>query len=355
VSLSIQLSGRRGPLDLDFDLKLPEHGVTAIFGPSGAGKTSLLRAVAGLDRIEGRIALGSHVFQDTAREIWIPTEQRRVGFVFQEGALFPHLSVDGNLAYADRRAGDGTGLDRKEVLAMVGLEGILDRRTSELSAGQRQRVGLGRALLARPKLLLLDEPLANLDREAREEILSALEGLGRRFEIPTLYVTHSWAEVDRLADQVVRIFQGRTEVACSPQEIAAEIDSEGDWDDEVGVLVAAEVARHDEDLRLTELEFSGGRILLPLRDFEVGRRLRVRFLARDISLTRQRAEETSILNIFPAFVLDVKRPESSQPLVILEVGNEVLFARISYGSLLALGLQAGSQVWAQVKGVALRP
>ncbi|MBZ0111108.1 MAG: molybdenum ABC transporter ATP-binding protein [Thermoanaerobaculia bacterium] len=355
MSLSIRLSGRRGRLDLDCDLTLPEHGVTAIFGPSGAGKTSLLRAVAGLERIDGRVALGSRVWQDTAARTWLPPERREVGFVFQEGALFPHLSVGGNLEYADRRATNGTGLERREVIAMVGLERLLERRPGELSAGQRQRVALGRALLARPRLLLLDEPLANLDREAREEILSALEALGRRFELPTLYVTHSWAEVDRLADQVVRLSGGKTEAPGAPQEIAAQIDPEGDWDGEIGVLVAAQVASHDEDLRLTELNFSGGKIRLPQRDLEVGRHLRVRFLARDISLTRQRAEETSILNIFSASVLEIRGAESSQPLVTLQVGEEVLLARISYGSLLALRLEPGSRVWAQVKGVALRP
>ena len=355
MTLSVDLSGNRGAFKMHFEFELPTSGVTVLFGSSGAGKTSLLRAIAGLDRLTGCVRFKDEVWQDSSRRRWLEVPNRGVGMVFQEGELFPHLSVEENLNYAEARARSSRGvIEKGELIETMRLGPLLQSFPGRLSTGQKQRVALSRTLLSRPRILLLDEPLANLDLPAREEILTMLETLRLGSDLPILYVTHSWAEMDRLADRVVRLVCGRVAQIGQPAEIG-DGDEGSEPETDLGVLVEAVVAQHLEEERLTELSFAGGRIQMPRRQLGIGKEVRVRFLARDVSLTRQRAVDTSILNIFEGQVVAVRRPDTSQPIIVLDVSGETLLARVTYRSLRALDLAPGVRVWAQIKGVALVP
>ena len=209
--LSFRLRGRFGDFALDAEAEVPGEGITALVGPSGSGKTTLLRCLAGLARADGRVAVGDAVWQDASR--FTPTWRRGVGLVFQEPSLLAHLSVRRNLLFAHRRAGGGEGPGLEEVVEMLGLTPLLARSPDVLSGGERQRVAIARALLSRPVLLLMDEPLSSLDAASKAEVMPYLEALHRRLKLPILYVSHDAAEVERLADRVIRMRGGRLEVA----------------------------------------------------------------------------------------------------------------------------------------------
>ncbi len=355
MSLEVALRGRRGEFELSVDLSLPAAGVSALFGPSGAGKTTLLRAIAGLEHWPGRVSFGGESWQDDPERTFLPVERRELGFVFQSGALFEHLNVADNLRYGARRRRPRTEALADEVVDGLGLRGLLARSARELSAGQRQRVALGRAVLSAPRLLLLDEPLANLDAQARREILRDLERVVRRGALPVLYVTHAWNEVERLAERVILLEEGRVREVGAVPEVSARLEPTGDWEDEVGVVVEVEVVGHHDEDRLTELAFGGGRLYVPRRELPLASRRRIRILARDVSLTLASAVGTSILNILPVEVVEVRRLESNQPLVVLDLGGGRLLARVTHRSVRTLEIAPGRQLWAQIKGVALLP
>ena len=354
--LQVRLRHRRRDFALEVDISVPSRGITALFGPSGAGKTSCLRAMAGLERdIEGRIALGGEVWQDSAARRFVPTHRRRIGYVFQEASLFPHLSVSGNLDYGLRRAGPHARVDRGRLLEQFGVNRLLARKVGDLSGGERQRVAIVRALLADPVLLLFDEPLSALDAAARGALLSCLEQLHTELAVPMVYVSHAIDEVTRLADHLVVMDAGRVVAQGSLQSTLARGDLPPAMIDQLGVVIEGQVVAQDPLDRLSELAFEGGRLWLPQRAEHVGDRLRCRIGTRDVVLSTQPpVGDSSALNIIEAVVvgmIDATHP--SQCLVQLDVHGTTLLAGITRRSWRALALAPGVRVWAQVKATAL--
>lgn len=330
-------------------------GVTALFGRSGAGKSSLVNLLAGLERPEaGHIVLGERVLFDAAAGIDLPPEQRRLGYVFQEGRLFPHLSVEGNLRYGLRLAPAGERhQDFTEIVRLLGLEGLLRRRPGTLSGGEKQRVAIGRALLASPRLLLMDEPMASLDAQHKSEILPFIERLRDALGVPIVYVSHAIEEVIRLADTMVLLSDGRT-VASGPVEgIMSRLDLRpltGRY--EAGAVLAVRVAGSDDRFQLTRLAFDGGTMLVPRLELAEGTWLRVRVRARDVALSLNRPEGTSVLNVFPGKVVEIEDRGGPQADVLIDIGRP-LIARITRKSVHELGLIPGRRVFAMVKAIAV--
>lgn len=351
--LEIRCRLERGDFTLDADLRLPATGITAIFGASGSGKTTLLRCVAGLEHAaSARIAVAGEAWQDSAAGLFVPTHRRPLGYVFQEASLFDHLDVRGNLAFAQKRAGGGA--DLQPLLDLLGIADLLDRRPHQLSGGERQRVAIARALATQPRVLLLDEPLAALDLSRRREILPWLERLHRELRIPMLYVTHSGDEVARLADHLVLLEAGRVRASGPLRELLARVDLPAVPGEEPGALLEAGVAERDERWHLARVAFDGGSLWLPDAGLAIGHAVRVRVLARDVSLALQPPAGTSIQNMLSCRVLAIAPgAHPAQAMVQLACGGSVLLARVTGRAVDTLGLQAGSPVWAQVKSAAL--
>jgi molybdate transport system ATP-binding protein len=352
MTLSVAIEHAFPGFDLDVMFQAPA-GVTALFGRSGAGKTSVVDAVAGLLRPQrGRIAIDGHVLFDSEARILVPPHRRQIGYVFQDGRLFPHLSVRGNLTYA-RRSGEGAAFTH--VVDLLGIGALLDRRPGRLSGGEAQRVAIGRALLARPRLLLMDEPLSSLDEPRRAEILPYLERLRDETRIPILYVSHTLAEVGRLATTVVALQGGRVvragptaEVLSDPEAVPAlGVRSAG------SVLPGLIVAHHQDGL--TEISVSAGTMFLPRVSAEPGDALRIRIAAQDVMLSLTRPEGLSALNVLPATVTALHLGEGPGVAVALRAGDDALLARITRRSAEALGLAPGVSCHAVMKAVAVAP
>ena len=344
----------RSDFRLDVDLQLPGRGISALFGHSGSGKTTCLRAMAGLERApDGYFAIGDEVWQDEAHGLFVPPHQRALGVVFQEASLFPHLSVRRNMEYGRQRSAGTPGFALTEVGELLGIDHLLERMPSQLSGGERQRVAIGRALLAAPKILLMDEPLAALDLKRKLEILPYLERLHRELALPIIYVSHAPDEVARLADHLVLLDQGRTVASGPLNEVLARLDLPEAFADDAGVVIEARVAEHEAD-ELTRLEFAGGQIYVSQRSEPVGTPLRCRIHARDVSIALERPRASSIVNILPATVSAVAATDTpGHVLVQMRVGSTLLLARITERSQHELEIAAGRTVWAQIKGVAL--
>lgn len=340
---------------LEVDLELPGRGVTALFGHSGSGKTTLLRCLAGLEQHgQGFLQFNGDVWQDSARGVFRPTHQRPLGYVFQEASLFPHLSVRKNLDYGRKRVNSGHKVSLDHAVELLGIGHLLDRMPDRLSGGERQRVAIARALATSPELLLMDEPLAALDLKRKNEILPYLERLHDKLEIPVCYVSHLPDEVARLADHVVLLAEGRVVAAGGLRETLARLDLPTAFTEDAGVVIEAVVAEHDERYHLTRLDFPGGSAVVARRPEALGRRLRFRVHARDVSLTLARAEETSILNLLPVTVTEIAAADTpAHVLVRLDAGGTPLIARITRRSLDHLNVVPGKSLWAQIKAVAL--
>jgi len=341
---------------LEVDLSMPEKGVTALFGPSGSGKTTILRCMAGLERSPtGFLSVADEVWQDEPRKIFLPTHQRPLGLVFQEASLFPHLSVLGNLRYGMKRAGNEKGEGFDAMLQLLGIRALLPRDPESLSGGERQRVSIARALLTRPRLLLMDEPLSSLDMKRKLEILPYLERLRDELSIPVLYVSHSLDEVARLADHLVLIENGRVTANGPLMEVLARLDLDAAFAGETGVALETTVAEHEAD-GLTRLEFPGGKLYIAGHAHKIGSHLRCRITARNVSLSLRAHPDTSILNILPATVVAIAETDTpGHVLVQLQLADEktLLLARITERSRQALGIIPGLAVIAQVKSVAI--
>ncbi len=354
--LEMDVSARQGDFALELKFACETTGIVAIFGRSGAGKTSLVNMLAGLLRpARGRIAVNGGVVFDSSQGIDLPPERRRLGYVFQEGRLFPHLSVRRNLTYGYARAPAAErhiGFD--QVVDLLGLEALLGRRPGDLSGGEKQRVALGRALLANPRLLLMDEPLAALDQPRKEEVLPFIERLRDTLAIPIVYVTHSMPEIVRLADSLVLVSDGRVEAQGSLEDLTSRLDLRpltGRY--EAGAVVRARVARHDESFGLSELSFGDAVLRVPRVEAAVGTELRLRVRARDVALAREAPRDVSILNILPCRVRDIGTEEGAQVDLRLDAGGAPLWARITRRSLAELGLTPGARVFALIKAVAI--
>jgi molybdate transport system ATP-binding protein len=346
---------------LDVDLDLPGRGVTALFGPSGSGKTSCLRTIAGLARhaqgADAYVAVNGKVWQDDARNLFRPVHQRALGYVFQDANLFTHLSVAQNVAYGMKRvvrALHRVSLD--QVVHLLGIGHLMDRRPGTLSGGERQRVAIARALATSPRILLLDEPLAALDAQRKAEVLPYLERLHSELDIPVLYVSHALEEVTRLADHLVLLEAGRVMASGPMSELITRLDLSLAHGDTAGAIIRATVSGHEPVYHLTVADFPGGHLCVPQQMMGVGQAVRIRVQARDVSLTLEPQTGTSILNILPAKVVALSDESAGQVMVKLDAGGTPLLARITRKSVDALGLVAGRAVYAQVKGVAiLRP
>lgn len=347
-----------GDFALEAAAEIDTGRVTAIFGPSGSGKSTLLRTLAGLERgATGRLALGGDVWLDSARGLDVPVHRRPVGYMFQEARLFPHLSGEGNLRYAARRAKRARQVVTfDEVVDALDLEPLLARRTASLSGGERQRVALGRTLLAQPRLLLLDEPMSALDSSRKMEILPYLEALHPRFGIPTLYVSHSVDEVALLADRILVLDGGRVAAQGRTADIFERLDL-GPLADRRGraSVVEARVMRHDPEYHLTWLDLAGQTLVVPKREhFDEGEEACVVIRARDVSLATRRPEGVSIQNVLAGHVCEVREHEGSAfAEVQVDLGAHRLLARITRLSLHELGLAQGSPVFALLKSVSL--
>ncbi|HYG90265.1 MAG TPA: molybdenum ABC transporter ATP-binding protein [Azospirillum sp.] len=356
--MEARFQGRLGAFALDVAFEAPARGITALFGPSGCGKTTVLRCVAGLQRLDGRFALDGDVWQDGS--IFRPTHERPIGYVFQEASLFPHLSVRANLLYGHRRTvGRGVveTIRLDEVVELLGIGRLLDRSPQHLSGGERQRVAVGRALLSQPRLLLMDEPLAALDRFSKDEILPYLERLHEVLSVPALYVSHDIAEVERLADHLVLLRDGRVVAAGPMQELQADPTLPIARMPEAGVTLPAVVTGHDAAYGLTALDLPGGRLLVPGHLSAAGTGRRVRIAASDVSLARQPPSGSTILNVLPARIVAAELQDGVQVMVVVALGEDGqgarMLARVTRKSWDALGLAPGQPVFAQVKGVAL--
>ena len=339
---------------LNIDIALPGRGFTALFGASGSGKTSCLRAIAGLQRAHGRLVVQGEVWQDDARNIFMPTHRRALGYVFQHAALFPHLSVRGNLEYGRKRVPAAQQrVDFDRAVALLGLEPLLQRQTTSLSGGERQRVAIGRALAASPRLLLLDEPLASLDAKRRAELLPYLQGLQSQLDIPALYVSHAPEEVAQLANHLVLLEHGHVLASGPTAELMTRLDLPLAQGDTAQAVLHVEVLSHDTSSQLLRVGFAAGELLLPASGAPIGTKRVVRVPARDVSLTLSRHADTSILNILSATVQAISDDTPGHTMVSLNVGGAVLLARITRQSAQVLGLRPGLAVFAQIKGAAI--
>ena len=353
--LTVDLDHRRGDFRLRAAFAAPP-GVTALFGRSGAGKTTLVDLLGGLVRPErGRVEVGGTVLLDTDRRIDLPRHRRRIGYVFQDARLLPHLSVRQNLLFGRffaPRGGSGPDLDA--VLDLLGIAHLLARRPAGLSGGERQRVAIGRALLSKPRLLLMDEPLASLDAARKAEILPYIERLRDEAGIPIVYVSHSLPEVTRLADTVVVLEGGRVTAAGPTGEILTRLDLPGlSATRDAGAVLEATVVRHDAPDDLTALSTRAGELLVPILDLAVGAPLRVQVHARDVTLSVGRPDGVSALNILAGRIAAIGEASVGDPslLVRLDCAGASLLARLTRRSLAELNLTVGSEVFAMVKSV----
>lgn len=352
--LSVRLHHRFPGFVLDVDFHAPA-GVTALFGRSGSGKSSVVNAVAGLLRPDrGRITLGDRPLLDTQARLCLPAHRRRMGYVFQDGRLFPHLTVRQNLLYGRwfaPPAATGAGLDR--IVDLLGIAALLDRRPGALSGGEKQRVAIGRAILSNPALLLMDEPLAALDEARKAEILPFLERLRDEVNLPILYVSHSLAEVARLATTVVLMDAGKV-LASGPADavltdpaLAPVLGLR-----EVGAVIAARVVAQEDD-GLTRFETAGGPLWLPRVRATEGQALRLRILAQDVMLATEPPRAISALNILTARVEEIRLGDGPGALVRLRMGEDLLLARVTRRSVQALNLSPGAHVFAVLKAVSV--
>lgn len=354
MTIELQFDLERPGFRLRLDAEVPGRGVTALFGRSGCGKTTLLRCVAGLEpSARGRLVVNGEIWQDATR--FIPAHQRPLGYVFQEGQLFPHLSVQDNLMYGYRRIPKTQRMVQPvDVARLLGLETLLQRRVTEISGGQRQRVAMGRALLTSPRVLLMDEPLAALDAISKAEILPYLERLHDELSIPVLYVSHALDEVTRLADHMLFMEGGVVRAAGALRELITRGDLPLAHAEGAAAVIEASVTGHDDRHHLTELEFEGGSLVISRANLQHSSRVRVRIMARDVAINLTRPRDSSVLNCLPARVLDVSDdPHPGHVLVRLAVGEATLLSRITRRSLEHLALQPETNVYALIKSVAI--
>lgn len=335
--IDIKFAARKGDFRLDVDTRVPAHGISGVFGESGAGKTSLLRCIAGLD-----------VSNSADRR---PVHERRIAYVFQQPQLFAHLSVKRNIEFGMRRNGASPVLF-DEVVELLELQSLLNRSVTALSGGEAQRVAIARCLCQSPELILMDEPLASLDARRRSELLPFLERLHQQRATPVIYVSHDIEEISRLADHLLVIDRGRIVASGELQSVLSRLDLPQLSGQNSGVVIDAQPQRYDRQFDLTLFEFAGGELWVPGN--HAGKPARLRIAANDVSLTRSRATESTILNILPATIEAAAAETAATQLIRLRLGDSRVLARITRRSFEQLGLQPGDAVFAQVKSVTVR-
>jgi molybdate transport system ATP-binding protein len=354
--LTVAVKKRRGSFSLDACFELPTPGVVALFGRSGCGKSTLVNVIAGLiDPDSGRVALDDAVLLDTERRLHVPAERRRVGYVFQDARLFPHLSVVANLEYGQRRAPSHRFVNLDTVVGLLDLGPLMDRRTHQLSGGERQRIAIGRALLSQPRLLLLDEPLASLDAARRDEVLPYLETLRDQLAVPMVYVSHSFDEVLRLATYVVLMESGKT----IAQGGVGEMSLNGGLRsiigaDAVGAIVDGTVLGTDPSSGLMRVKLGHGELKVQAANVAVGAKLRVQLLARDLIVATREPHHLSVRNSLSGVITAVTSDDGDSDLVAIDIGGTVIMARVTKAARRELALEPGLRAWALVKAVSLR-
>ncbi|MBW7471352.1 molybdenum ABC transporter ATP-binding protein [Marinobacter sp. M216] len=352
--IQVQLQCRLEGFELEVDLDLPGTGLTALFGHSGCGKTTLLRCIAGLQPADGSVIVNGDQWQ--SRTGLRPVHQRPLAYVFQDTSLFPHLNVRRNLGYGYRRIPAAQRrISFEEATEWLGLSHLLDRMPEGLSGGERQRVAIARALLTSPELLLMDEPLSALDRPSKQDIMPYLEALRDKLAIPILYVSHSTAEVARLADHIVMMDRGRIIAQGPLQETLARTDQPFGLEQDAGVIIDAHIGARDEQWHLCRADFPGGRLWLRAEDnLVIGQAIRLQVLARDISLALAEQTEQSIQNLVPAVIDEVASELTPGTTMIrLLAGQTPFLARLTSRAVHTLKLETGQSVWMQVKSVAI--
>ena len=354
MSVAIALRHRFASFQIDIAFDVPSPGVTVLFGPSGSGKSTIVNAVAGLLRPDScRIAVDGSVLADTGDGVWLPPERRRTGVVFQDPRLFPHMRVAANLRYGMRRTGAGA-IGFGDVVDLLGIAGLLDRRPHTLSGGERQRVAIGRALLAQPRLLLMDEPLASLDSARKAEILPFLTGLKTALRLPVIYVTHALDEAARLADSLVLIDAGRVTAFGPVQDIAGRADLPLARRDDAAALLLCQVAENDPGRALTRLTGGGAVFWVPLLDLPPGAHCRVRIPAREVILASRAPEGISLHNIVPGTVRRIAGdPASRSAMVEIGLPDGTLLSRVTPDAVVRLGLAPGAPVLALIKSTSV--
>ena len=361
AGIKARFRGTLGQFSLDVGFDLPATGVTGLFGPSGCGKTTVLRCIAGLQRLDpGFCIVGGDVWQDGAT--FRPPHERPIGYVFQEASLFPHLSVMRNLLYGATRSdplGHGGKIRFDEVIELLGLETLLDRSPQNLSGGERQRVAIGRALLSQPKLLLMDEPLSALDRPTKDEVLPFLERLHETLSLPVIYVSHDMAEVEWLADHLVLMEAGRVIASGPLTDLQSDPTRPLMKAHDAAVSLDAIVRHYDAAYGLVSLSVEGGVLIVPGAPATVGSSRRLRVAAGDVSLAREKPAQSTIVNVLSARILAAAASGEHQMTALLGLGpsggGAKLLARVTRRSWNLLELAEGLDVYAQVKAVALAP
>ncbi|MBB3395915.1 MULTISPECIES: molybdenum ABC transporter ATP-binding protein [unclassified Rhizobium] len=353
MTLVVKAKQRLGTFALDTDFT-SERGITALFGRSGSGKTSMIRIIAGLARPDsGQVILDGDVMTDTDRRIFVAKHRRRFGYVFQEARLFPHLSVRHNLLYGGwftKAAGPAQNLDR--IVALLGIENLLERRPEKLSGGEKQRVAIGRALLSAPRLLLMDEPLAALDDARKAEVMPYLERLRDEMDIPIVYVSHSIAEVARLANQVVVMRDGKVEAVGSAVDVLNHSPASFERRD-AGALLEGKVESVDALHRIATITLKSTQLHVPGAALTPGKVVRVRIPSRDVMLAMRRPEALSALNVLEGTVRDMTQADDATIDVLVDCGGDIILSRITSFSAERLGVRIGVFVFAVIKTVAL--
>jgi molybdate transport system ATP-binding protein len=354
--VSVNFRGRLGRFELNAQFEVPARGITGLFGPSGCGKTAVMRCIAGLNRLkDGFCSVAGDVWQDALH--FRPVHERPIGYVFQEASLFPHMSVRRNLVYGQPASANKGAIQFDEVVDLLGLAKLLDRSPRNLSGGERQRVAIGRALLSQPKLLLMDEPLSALDQMTKNEILPYLEQLHAAMELPVLYISHDLVEIERLADQLVLMKNGRVLAAGPIGQLQADLSLPLVLSQHAAVSLDAVVLNQDATDGLAALAVEGGSFLVPSEPVRPGERRRLRLLADDVSLARERPNQSTIVNVLPARIISVRATPDHRVMALIGLGENGtgarLLSRVTQRSWTQLDLKPGLDVYAQIKGVAL--
>ena len=350
--INIDIQKSLGDFQLDAKIESKSDGILALFGRSGSGKTSIVNLIAGLARPDsGHIVIGGETLFDGERAIDVPPNKRRLGYVFQEDRLFPHMSVSANLRYGCPRHTDQRQFEK--IVALLDIGHLLERRPLALSGGERQRVSIGRALLAEPRLLLMDEPLASLDSARKDEILPFIEEMSVEFALPIIYVSHAMDEIVRLANTLVLVSDGVIAAVGSVEDLTSRLDLRpmtGRY--EAGSVIRVDVAEHDAENRLTRLVFAGGEFRVPEIATPVGRQLRVRIRARDVSIATENPKNISINNILKGKIKEISEDNGALIDILVDTGAPI-WARVSRLSARRLELAPGKEVYAMVKAVAI--
>ncbi|WP_028746521.1 molybdenum ABC transporter ATP-binding protein [Rhizobium mesoamericanum] len=353
MTLVVKAKQRLGTFSLDASFT-SERGITALFGRSGSGKTSMIRIIAGLARPDnGHVIVDGEVMTDTDRRIFVAKHRRRFGYVFQEARLFPHLSVRHNLSYGrwfGKVAGPAESLDR--IVALLGIESLLERKPEKLSGGEKQRVAIGRALLSTPRLLLMDEPLAALDDARKAEVMPYLERLRDEMDIPIVYVSHSIAEVARLANQVVVMRDGEVEAIGPAVNVLNHPPASFERRD-AGSFLEGRVESVDTQHRIATIILKSIQLHVPGAGLTPGKAVRVRIPSRDVMLAMRRPEALSALNVLEGTVQDMTQADDCTIDVLVDCGGDIILSRITSFSAERLGVCIGAPVFAVIKTVAL--